>query len=341
MVGIALVRCVVEKEEGSSQDEGYFFDRITENNSLYDQLGLSKDTIQIISKIINNEKTGQRQKLGEIITDPTVITTLVPDLEDIPELLRSTENQELFVYRGEPKSLLFRMGRRVTAVIISKILLEAEKMISTLDSDFKQMGNVTKDFGLRFSKLMTAKEYASRILDLYEGVTKNYKFGPPRNEFEAQVIKDVAEITNSMLTNIEISFTKPNESFEYDILIPLLNDNILDIEITDYQSAREEIHETYDTLKSKLILSAIDKAQRLRAQVVIVAKGFPPSVFEQMKEFAISRKVALLNEEDYKKGIEEKIINVVLEGYRRRSGGYYRYISEATRRRLLETPRNR
>jgi hypothetical protein len=97
-----------------------------------------------------------------------------------------------------------------------------------------------------------------------------------------------------------------------------LNDSIIVIEITDYNSAREEIHENYDTLKSKLILSTVDKAQRLGARVVIIAKGFPPNIFAQMKELAVSRKVTLLSDEEYKKGIEDTILQTTINSLRSR-----------------------
>ena len=58
-------------------------------------------------------------------------------------------------------------------------------------------------------------------------------------------------MTNCILTNIEISFTKSKQTFKYAISIPIIDKTNLDIEMTDYGTWKNGVHEASHTLKSK------------------------------------------------------------------------------------------
>jgi hypothetical protein len=68
-----------------------------------------------------------------------------------------------------------------------------------------------------------------------------------------------------------------------------------------------------ETLKSQIVLSNLDKAKRLNAKVITIAKGLPTESFEQMKELCASRDILLLNENNYKQAVEEYFLKATLE----------------------------
>lgn len=61
-------------------------------------------------------------------------------------------------------------------------------------------------------------------------------------------------------------------------------------------------------MKSKLILSPIDKATRINAQVVVITKGFPDETLKNMRQFAVSRNVILLTENNYKEELQTLLV---------------------------------
>lgn len=122
------------------------------------------------------------------------------------------------------------------------------------------------DFGLSF-QLYIGEKYSISILKTLVGQAK-HKTNNPKNEFEH------AKITDCGLANKEIIFLNPDETLEYDVLVPVGMNKFLGIEITDYQSAKAKESLTNETLKSQLILNPSDKAKRLKAELISILKAF-------------------------------------------------------------------
>jgi hypothetical protein len=122
----------------------------------------------------------------------------------------------------------------------------------------------------------------------------NCNYIKPKNEFEQEVMNNIAKITDCMLTNKEIFFLAPDENIEYDILLPVGKKNFIDIDVTDYETAKDKSRKakgslTTETLKSQIIVNPSDKAMRLRAELISIVKGFPTNTLKQLKEFSDSR----------------------------------------------------
>lgn len=64
-----------------------------------------------------------------------------------------------------------------------------------------------------------------------------------------------------------------------------------------------------------MILSSLDKAQRLKAQCIIIAKGFPEQTFQQIKDLTSSRNIILLDDVNYKKTLEKIILKKFKDSY--------------------------
>jgi hypothetical protein len=111
-----------------------------------------------------------------------------------------------------------------------------------------------------------------------------------------------------MLPNILIKFPRSSETYEYDILIPLEQNKILNVEVTDYSSATEIVKVNNSSLKQELILSTMDKASVIKAKAIVIIKGFESNTFEQMKNIASARNIILLDDKDYLNTIQEIIL---------------------------------
>ena len=84
----------------------------------------------------------------------------------------------------------------------------------------------------------------------------------------------------------------------------------------DYSKAKKDIKKISEltekfkeTMKSKVIFSVIDKSLRLTPfmRIIILLKGFPVKEYNELKKFANSRGVLILNDHDIENKIEALI----------------------------------
>jgi hypothetical protein len=112
-----------------------------------------------------------------------------------------------------------------------------------------------------------------------------------------------------------VTFKEPVENFEYDVFMNFPPRTRFVVEPTDYESIKEEISNqkiATETLKSKVVLAMLDKAQRLRARGIVVVNGFPENTFSQLKTISDSRGVILMNEKDYKEKLPAELCKAIL-----------------------------
>ena len=321
MVAVIPFKFNVTAETEVPKSSSYFFDSLTENHpEIYTHIGISNDADKKIRQIIMNEREGYEKKLIDVLGSDSLVPKFLPASfvnagNSDTAIFEEEYNEDLFMLNGESPSLLFRRSNNLFT-LVSKNIEDANRVMSSLIKFCSEIGKVTKDFGLSFNGISSGKEYAVQMLERY-GI-KKFDSGTPKNDFEAQVMKDVAEITNCLLTNTEISFG--SENGEYDILIPYDEDATINIEVTDFQQAKDEMDtQKHGNLKSTLILSTSDKSQLVGAATLIVVRGFPEDIFNQMKSIANSRRVALFNENDYRKGLEAVIgASIINNSLRRR-----------------------
>jgi hypothetical protein len=211
---------------------------------------------------------------------------------------------------GEPRAIIISQpeGR---IVVIGKDMEIAKSVLSKIHEEFEKISGYSKDFGVTFYEFVFGNDIAIQNLRAYTQNNKIEVVGKSKNDFEVEVINSISEITDCMVTNTKIQFSKPNEEFEYDIIIPLSNNLRLNIEVTDYETVKNLGNN--NNLKSKIILTTMDKAKRLDASVFIVAKGLPETIFNQLGEISNSRGIPLLNDMNYRKILEEAIIKKGIE----------------------------
>ena len=313
MVSIRPIIWRTSSKENTTQDSDYFREQIIESNKGdFKEIGISDETIENIIKIVKTEFQGQEEKLTEVTGNQRITKKLLNMDKDWIEELKNNSNNGCFVSISEPSILVVRTPYQNSIFLFGKNSEDVSRKLEEIKTSFYKLNEVTKDFGLELVQFITGKEYAEdQLLKLNQSIL-TMKFKLSKNKFEEEVIKSIQQIINIVLNNVEIMFDKPTETFEYDIIIPIDTDEILNIEITDYTTLKEKIHETSETIKKELILNTLDKAQRLKAKSIIITKGFPKEIYDSMKELATSRNIILLNDINYIDQIEELIIEKCL-----------------------------
>lgn len=331
MTYIVPVVVYINADENPLHSEKYFLDRlIRTNKTLFSKIGMSSETTENIQKIIEAETKSLSEKLIPIISNSSVVSEILPDDEMLKQAFDRIGYEDIFISNIEPYSMILITSSE-SFIIVSENKKTIDDLLTSLDADFKELGDITKDFGLKYLGLVRGEMYASYMLKKNFKGMNDYKMISSKNEFEQEVINFISLITDSYLPNIEIFFSFPDESFEYDVLVLLDSKTIIDVEVKDYTQLKLESHQDYDSLKNKLILSPIDKAKKLDAKILVVTKGFPSQTFEQMKEFASSRDVVLLSEHNYKEEIQNILLvhstNIIKQNSRRRASRFRRTIS--------------
>lgn len=316
-------------EESRTELSGqYFFKKvIAENREEFETIDISSEISSLVADAYQSVALKLKEKLSSVIS---------PEMMDVllrfPSKLgaraeydtRRTFRQAprlLYLHKESP-SLVIPFSANVFCVL-SNEAKHVQSLVASIKSKFEELNNVTKDFGLELLKFLTSKEYQSFFLEKIENVTK-IEYGEPKNPFEKEVISRCSQITSSFLSNVNVQFKEPNESFEYDVFLSFPPTASVVIEPTDYSTLRKEMASQRlipETLKSKIVLAMQDKAQRLEAKSIVVVNGFPQNTFLQLKTIADSRGVILMNQKDYKDRLPYELCRTMLLALSRRRRG--------------------
>lgn len=316
---IPVVWRATQATESTPGSDYFFKSTISDKKNVFQSLGISKETVQNITKMVKTESRGQEDKILEAVQNADLTKNILEQDENFEQDLLLPSFEGVFVTLDEPKGVILRIWKNCF-IIIAKDIDTGMKINEKIKVDFDNLNKVTKDFELELTEYLTGKDYAMTMLTKSDIKFTSVNFTIPKNDFEQEILHEVEKLTNCLLNNVEIKFEEPTETFEYDILVPISDNEIVDIEVTDYETAKGKAYENLDTLKSQLILSTLDKSQRLKANCIIIAKGFPENIFNQMKEVATSRNITLLNEVNYKQNLEKIIFENFLKEHKEYSG---------------------
>jgi len=312
---IPVVWRATEATESSPGSEYFFKSTISGKKNVFQSLGISKETVQNITKMLKTESRGQEDKILQAVQNADLTKSILEQDENWERDLLFPSFEGVFVTLDEPKGVILRIWMNCF-IIVTKDIDTGMKLNEKIKVDFDNLNKVTKDFNLELTEYLVGKDYAMHMLTKSDIKFTSVNFTVPKNDFEQEIMHEVEKLTNCILNNVEIKFKEPTETFEYDILVPISDNEIIDMEVTDYETAKGKAYENLDTLKSQLILSTLDKSQRLKAVCIIIAKGFPDNIFNQMKEVATSRNITLLNEVNYKQNLEKIIFENFLKEHK-------------------------
>jgi hypothetical protein len=311
-------------------DERYFFDRVVrKNDKHFESINVNSEIALACKNSIENLSNSLRKKFETITASPETIEQLFP-LRTVAEKISSrmffaTEGllpPQCHFYKDNP-SIILPLSSNVF-YILSKSKKEAADLVQFIKSEFEKLNEVTKDFGLELAEFLTGRNYQEPLLKGSKNI-QNINYKKPKDEFEEKIIGMCERTTSSFLSNVEVAFTEPTETYEFDIFIGISEDVKVIIEPTNYETIKDLIHTgelSRETLKSKVILGTQDKAQRLGAKSIVIAKGFPEETFSELKKIADSRRVTLLNETNYENELPKIFWDNILEAYAARERQY-------------------
>lgn len=282
----------------------YFFRKtIAENSEDFEVINVSLEIRKLFSKGVKNTLERLKEKLGSVIPSSEIMNSIVPEkIQDHYLLRRIARELPMAVYFHKTKPVAIIPKSPTSIYLVGPNKEVVKEIIGKIIRKSQELGEVTSDFGLELTKVLTSREYQEHLLTLLEHID-SIEIGKSKNNFEKEVIQEVSRFTTSFLPNVTIKFTNPVESFEYDIFLGFSGKSKIIIEPTDYESLKSEIQNGKfgkDTLKSKVILGTLDKARRLQAESIIVAKGFSKQQFSALKSLADSRGVGFMGNETYK-----------------------------------------
>jgi len=291
----------------------YFFQKtVAENREEFEIIDVGHELRRLIDKWTNGLTKRLKERFASVIPSTEVVDIILP--QSLPERVYIPR-----IARGLPRPVYFHKVRPVAVIPISPVSMyilgnkreHVTKVIEDIKFRCEELNEVTADFGLELLKILTSRDYQEFLLERLEKIEKT-DYGNPKNDFEKEVIQTCEETTTSLLSNLTIVFSEPTESFEYDLFIGFGDELRVIIEPTDYESLKTEIQDVKvgkDTLKSRVILGTLDKARRLKAESIVVVKGFPEKTFTDLKSLADSRGVSLMSDENYRNSLPFVLLN--------------------------------
>lgn len=295
------------------RESTYFFDRvIRQNKENFESILVRQEIRRVIKENTNRMSTQIREKMERVIPFVDVIERLAPSAENITSSLIIDYDlpSEYYFYTGNP-SIVLPMSAN-SFCILSRTKEEAAQLMQFIRTEFEKLNEVTKDFGLELLDFLTGRKYQETILKSLRNI-QSVQYAEPRNDFEKEVIDTCEKMTSSFLPNPEILFSEPTETYEVDVFVGINEEVKKIIEPTNYETLKEM--PAGENLKSQVILRTLDKAQRLGAQSVVIAKGFPEQAFNELKKIADSRGVTLLSDSNYKNQLHKVLCEDLLKSY--------------------------
>lgn len=289
------------------------------NESWYFDATISKKGFSPISlptsikeSILRSVKEGQldvAEKLFKMYPDLLVIRSLTKPLN-----VTFVGPTNVFIHNDKPMSMVIKDSQN-SFIIIAENKDDCEKTIEEFHNSFVELSNTTKRFGYQLESFLSGSAVAKTWINL-NPLVKEVIERKSKNELERKVINSLNHITGTFVSNVEVIFGKPAESFEYDIVLVLGENNVVVIEVKDYKNALAEIkkkkgksHIFNDNMKSYLILRTVDKAVRLspNVQILLLLRGFPNDTLTKMNEIAKTRGILIMS--DYQ--LEVKLARLI------------------------------
>jgi len=271
-------------------EEWYFLKYLVDNDiSAFDY---SQDIKKEIMNLVMENTINLLLKFKEKKIHDLIIKSLLSHLD-----IKFSTQKKIFIHE-DPFGIIVQINKS-NILIISNNNDNVKQITEKLHQAFMRYSDEIKEFGYTLGYFISGKNLVEKWLVDKKNVAE-IKILKPKNKLENKVINYIKKYTDSFLSNIEIKFIEPVETFEYDIILELPN-IFLNIEIMDYSSIKDEIYETkkatplfIENIKSTTLLKSIDKANKLDLKLIIVMSGFPNDVLKNIKTIASSRGITII-----------------------------------------------
>lgn len=200
-------------------------------------------------------------------------------------------------------------------MIISNSIDEIEPLVTSIKSSASELASITSDLGVTLTGIYSSIDYARNII---ESKADSIKVGEYKNDFEKEIHDQIdGNITNSLISNVELTFSASAETHEYDNIICLGRSRLIQVSCKDYSSVKEDAQTDSTTLKNKVIFQPKDKADLIDAECYVILRGFNEQLLREYKAFGSPRDVVILDESEYLEILKKNIIISTIDSLRR------------------------
>ena len=291
---------------GGLPDEKYYFDELAKRLSL-ERVTVGLSAMKKIHTVIFEERRRMVTFLTRFIMNQKAISELVSNVE-----MANLSTLSIYLLRGAPEAVVFEVGEG-RLVTLCQNDGSSDKLVKQIFKELKTISKTTQFSGYALDKLLTGKEIVeSYLANRTEIITATS--GKPKSSLEKWMQAEVKLVTDSYFSNLIIQFKGSADTEEYDCVVALSREIVCDIEATDYSLVTAEIEQHNEsmpfmkqTLKSTLLTRCQQKAARIGAMALIVAKGFPSPAFNDLSRIGRDMGVILVDENSFRSTLEDML----------------------------------
>jgi hypothetical protein len=294
--------------------DAYFFDRVVRQNEKdFESINMGREIRKAVKENAERLAGKMKERLGSVVPFSEIVGSMVPNPEEIvSRTLFDFQFPSECYFHKHSSSVVLPIGSN-SFCVLAKAKEEISQLTEFIKSEFEKLSEVTKDFGLTLSDFLTGRKFQEIIIKS-AGKVQNLDYKDTKNDFEKEVMEFCAQLTDSFLPNVEVSFTEPTETYECDVFLGFSENIKRIVEPTNYESVKDQMPKG-ENLKSQIILRTLDKAQRLGARSTVIVRGFPEDSFIDLKQIADSRGISLLSDSNYKDALPKLFFQDMLRAY--------------------------
>ena len=282
-------------EKIRSIDENWVFDIVLKKLG-FSQIGLSTQIDDKLATIREEAREVMRTRLGRILYKGSPFADSVASSLEV-----KASNPHRTLMLSDPPIIFLKSTGNVFS-LLTTTRNGSDKMFRNFRTQLSGFAKLTENIGFEIGDLKAGRRFAQDWVETRPTV-RSVTRGKPRNDFEATLVRIMARLTGSFISNATVTFDDPSESHEHDLIVRLARDWVLNVELMDYRSVQMALKDDVtrpfkENWKSTILLRTMDKAARLDSQtyLVIMLRGFDYEIFQQMWKIGRDRGVVLLND---------------------------------------------
>jgi hypothetical protein len=258
---------------------------------------------------ISPETIGERMtEVFEDVFDP--IENIAPEILDTP--------RRNYMFSPEMNRPRMTLWSKEDAIIVPNPSKSGNLFIITSNKDVgrdvreRLINNIMEKaqhlniYGVEDIKIAKGSDYAKQIITTSDNVSDLTEEDP--DEFEESVKNDLLAVTESILCSCLVDFGEHATNPEYDILLPLTSDDIINIEVKDY-SGRDD-----RPTENEIISTPLNQARLLNINHVFsIAKGIDDELRQNFERSVELRDdIEIVSEKDVTEKVRQYIQTEIL-----------------------------
>jgi hypothetical protein len=193
-------------------DESWYFERVMSSTGFV-PLDFSAVVKESIIQIAKNDRSVLFDRIKKIVKYNELIQAFLSSIN-------IDFSSPLGVYVSDtPQAIILRLDDNCFFVL-SVRETDGQQIVERLQSCFIELRKTVTEFGYTLENFVTGRALARQQLESKKEIVR-IETHESKNDLEKRIIEIVSQVTDSYLSNLEIVFKNPAESFEYDLVLLL------------------------------------------------------------------------------------------------------------------------